>query len=45
MIMSWLLNSMQPEIGKTYFFLLTMKEIWDPSAQMYFNMGEFCADL
>lgn len=33
MIMSWLLNSIQLEILKTYFFSLsTTKEVWDATA-------------
>ena len=28
MILSWLLNSMQPEIGKRFLFLSLAKEVW-----------------
>lgn len=39
MIMSWLLHSIQPEIGKTYMFLKTAKDIWEATAQTYSNVG------
>ncbi|TXG53873.1 hypothetical protein EZV62_019129 [Acer yangbiense] len=35
MIMSWLWNSMQPEIGGTYMFLTTAKDIWEAVKQSY----------
>ncbi|XP_052625897.1 uncharacterized protein LOC128132928 [Lactuca sativa] len=34
-IMSWLWNSMQPEISGTCMFLTTAKDIWDTIKQMY----------
>lgn len=29
MVIAWLINSMEPTIGKSYMFLLTTKEVWD----------------
>ena len=39
MIMSWLLNSMQPEISKTCLFLKSPKEIWDKIQGTYSKVG------
>ena len=33
--MSWLLNSMQPEVAKPFLFLSTAKEIWDVVTHNY----------
>jgi hypothetical protein len=38
-IMSWLLHSMQPEIGQEYLFLHIAKEVWDVAAQTYSKVG------
>lgn len=35
LVMSWLWNSMLPEISDTCMFLGTAKEIWDTVKQMY----------
>ena len=35
MIMSWMLYSMQPEIGKPFLFLSSAKEVWDAVSQRY----------
>ena len=39
MIMSWLLNSMQSEIGRPYLFLSTAKDIWDTVVKTYSKKG------
>ena len=39
MIMSWLLNSIQPEIGKPFLFLSTAKDIWDAVVKTYSKKG------
>ena len=35
LIIFWLLNSMQPEMAKTFLFLSTAKEIWDDVTHNY----------
>ena len=35
MILSWLWNSMTPEVSDTYMFLPTAKEVWDAVRQTY----------
>ena len=35
MVMSWLWNSMLPEVSDTFMFLPTSKEIWDATEQTY----------
>ncbi|KAG8381704.1 hypothetical protein BUALT_Bualt05G0000400 [Buddleja alternifolia] len=35
MLMSWLWNSMQPEVSKNYMFLPTAKDIWDTVKRTY----------
>ena len=35
MIMSWLWNTMSPEVSDTYMFLSTAKEVWDAVRQTY----------
>lgn len=39
MIMAWLINSLEPEIGQVHFFLHTAKAIWDAVAATYSNRG------
>lgn len=39
MIMAWLVNSMEVEIGRTYMFLSTAKEIWDAVAETFSDLG------
>ena len=39
MIMSWLLNSMQPEIRKTYLLLPTARDIWEAVNKTYSKVG------
>jgi len=33
-IMAWLINLMEPRIGRTYLFFKTTKEIWDAVQEM-----------
>ena len=40
MIMSWLLNSMQLEIGKPFLSLSLAKEVWDAVSQTYSKKGD-----
>ena len=35
LVMSWLFNSMKPEIGKPYICLPTAKDIWDVVVKTY----------
>lgn len=39
--MSWLLNSMQPQISRGFFFLRATKDIWDSAAQIYSQVKNF----
>ena len=39
MIMSWLVNSMDSEIGQTYLFLPTAKDLWDAVTETYSDLG------
>lgn len=39
MVMVWLVNSMDPEIGQTYLFLLTAKEMWDAINKTLSDLG------
>ena len=39
MIMSWLVNSMEQEIGQTYLFLPTAKDLWDAVTETYSDLG------
>ena len=39
MIMSWLINSMEPEIGQVHLFLTSAQAIWDSVAATYSNRG------
>ena len=39
MVMSWLLHSMQLEIGKTYLLLSTAKDIWESVLKTYSKVG------
>ena len=36
--MAWLINSMEPRIGRTYLFYKTAKEIWDSVQDMYSDL-------
>ena len=38
MIISWLINSMESEIGQTYMFLPTAKQVWDVVVETYSDM-------
>ena len=40
LIIFWLLNSMQPEMAKTFLFLSTAKEIWDAVTHTYSKLGD-----
>ena len=35
MVMAWLLNPMQPKIGKPVLYLSTAKEIWEAMSKTY----------
>ena len=37
-IMVWLINSMEPRLGRTYLFHKTAKEIWDSVQEMYSDL-------
>jgi len=39
-IMSWLWNSMQPEINCNYMFLSTTQEVWETVRKTYFKMQD-----
>ena len=39
LVMSWLLHSMQPEISRTYFLLLTTRDIWTTVNTTYLKVG------
>ena len=39
MIFSWLVNSMELEIGQTYMYLSTAKQLWDAVNEMYSDLG------
>lgn len=39
MIMSWLVNSMEPKIGQMYMFLTTTEEIWEAVGETYSDLG------
>lgn len=38
LIMSWLINSMEPTIGKLYLFLPTAKDVWDAVRDCYSDL-------
>ncbi|XP_061354693.1 uncharacterized protein LOC133299272 [Gastrolobium bilobum] len=38
LVMAWLTNSMEPQIGQTYLFFDTAKEIWDAVQQNYSDL-------
>ncbi|KAJ0103610.1 hypothetical protein Patl1_05363 [Pistacia atlantica] len=44
MIMSWLWNSMLPEISDTFMFLPTSKEIWEAAKETYSKVRD-CAQI
>lgn len=37
-VMAWLINSMEPSIGRTYLFYKTAKEIWDAVQEIYSDL-------
>ena len=39
LIMSWLINSMQPQLARGYLFLDTAQKIWDATTQTYSQSG------
>ena len=39
MLMSCLINSIEPDIGKTYLFLSSAKDIWDVVKETYFDLN------
>ena len=39
MVKAWLINSMEKNIGKTYLYFKTAKEIWDTLEEMYSDVG------
>ena len=39
MVMTWLVNSMNEEIGSDYMCYSTAKELWDNVNQMYSDLG------
>ena len=40
-IMAWLINSMEPKIGRTYLFYKTAKEVWESVQEMYSDLEDF----
>ncbi|XP_074356022.1 uncharacterized protein LOC141695694 [Apium graveolens] len=41
LIMAWLINSMEMDIGKTYLFLSTVQELWDAVKEAYSDLENF----
>lgn len=39
MVMAWLVNLMEIDIGKTYLFLSTAAEIWEAAADTHSDVG------
>ena len=39
MVMAWLVNSMEPKIGRNYLSYKIAKEIWDTAKVMYSDLG------
>ena len=39
MVKAWFINSMEKEIGWTYLYFKTTKEIWDTVAELYSDVG------
>lgn len=39
MVMTWLVNSMEEDIGSNYMCCTMVKELWDNVTQMYSNLG------
>ena len=37
-VMAWLINSMEPKIGRLYLFYQTTKDIWDAVREMYSDL-------
>ena len=37
-VMAWLINSMEPSIGRTYLFRETVKEIWETAQEVYMDV-------
>ncbi|KZV26926.1 hypothetical protein F511_41261 [Dorcoceras hygrometricum] len=38
MVMAWLINSMEPSIGRTYLFLPTAKDVWEAVRGTYSDL-------
>ena len=38
LVMAWLINSMEPKIGRTYLFYKTAKEVWEFVQSLYSTM-------
>ncbi|XP_073128544.1 uncharacterized protein [Henckelia pumila] len=38
MVIAWLVNSMEPSIGKTYLFLPTARDVWDAVRETYSDL-------
>lgn len=43
-VMAWIINSMEPKIGRTYIFYKTTKEVWDAVQSLYSDM-EICFEV
>ena len=41
LVMTWLLQSMQPQISKGFLFVKTVKELWDAVQETYSSVGNF----
>ena len=38
LVIAWLINSMEPAIGKPHLFLPTAKDVWDAIRHMYLDL-------
>ena len=38
LIIAWLINSMEPAVGKPHLFLTTSKDVWDVVRDMYYDV-------
>lgn len=41
LVMSWLINSMEPKINGSYLFYKIAKEIWSVRKEMYFDLDNY----
>ena len=41
LVIAWLINSMEPAIGKPHLFLPTAKDVWDAVQDMYSDIENF----